>query len=81
MSVQLTSKDGTIEESTSNGHWMAMTAFTNCLDHRIEKWNGCHDPVEYTPEQLIIMAERLEQIRSWPDILRELADKGGATLG
>lgn len=80
MSVQLTSKDGTIEEFTSNGYWSAITAFASSLDSKVEKWNGHHDPLEYTPEQLHIIADRLEQVRSWPDILRELAYKGGAIL-
>ncbi len=79
MSVQLTSPNG-YEESTSNGQWLAMTSLAEAFGENVPQWNGHHDEVIYTPEQLRAMATRIEQLDGSPEWLRALADAGGATL-
>jgi hypothetical protein len=86
MSVLLTAIDTANTDSpksisTSNGEWMAATAACNAFDPDLPKWNGNHDSVKYTPEQLRQMARRIEQMKHLPEDLRWLANLGGAELG
>jgi hypothetical protein len=80
MSVELTSKNERVEEGISNGGWAAILAHTRAFDKSVPDWNGCHDGQEWTPEQLNVMADRLEQSAKWIPILRELAADGGVTI-
>ena len=81
MSVRLSSKDGKIEEGISNGGWRAIVQHARAFAcEKIPDWNGCHDGQEWTPEQLTIMADRLEQSASRIALLRELAAAGGVKI-
>jgi hypothetical protein len=80
MSVSLKSKGGKINESISNGGWSAIVAHSRVFDAQILHWNGCHDGQEWTPDQLRVMADRLQQSAEWIPILRELADDGGVKI-
>ncbi len=89
MSVRLTPINSPTEEereehttTISNGEWLALTAFANAFGEEVPKWNACHDPVRYTPEQLRAIATRLQQVLESNTIpwLLDLADQGGAEL-
>lgn len=80
MSVQLNSLDGKYDNNVSNGTWDAITAVGHVFDETIPRWNGTHDPQTWSPEQLKIMADRIDQIASQVEALRELAAGGGVTI-
>lgn len=80
MSVELTSKNGEVGTGISNGGWAAIIAHTRAFDKNVPDWNGSHDGQEWTPAQLTVMADRLEQSSKWIPILRELAENGGVTI-
>lgn len=65
---------------TSNGEWKAVTVACNAFEPDLPVWNGMHDSVRYTPEQLRRMADRIEQMAHMPEDLCWLADNGGAEL-
>ena len=82
MSVELTSKNGEISENICNGSWAAIVACARAYEHdRIPDWNGCHDGDQlWTPEQLEVMADRIEQTAALIPILRDLAQAGGVVV-
>lgn len=80
MSVELESIDeGGICTGLSNGTWAAAIAASREFGIDVN-WNGYHDPVRYTPDQLRQMADRMEQLGKIASSLRKLADFGGAKL-
>jgi len=83
MSVSLTpinNPDGESLVDMSNG------TFAQIAEAAGVPWNGCHDPVTYTPEQLRALAKAIPQDwdsfyrERWSAGLEELAELGGATL-
>lgn len=83
MSVRLDSIDSTpaVSEEVSNGTWAAIVANARAYEpEKVPAWNGCHDGQEWTPEQLTVMADRLEQSAKIIPILRELAENGGVKI-
>ena len=64
----------------SNGTWKAITAAAAAYGEDVSVWNGCHDPVRYTPDQLRAIAARIDQLSNAGEWLRWLADNGGAQL-
>ena len=58
----------------SNGTWAELTADVP----GVEPWNGHHDPIRYTPDQLRAIAAKHKQ---WGEQLHWLAAEGGAELG
>ena len=69
-----------IGESVSNGAWLAIVNCGRAFDDSIPGWNGCHDGQTWTPSQLTIMADRIEQIAKLVPILRDLANAGGVKI-
>lgn len=65
--------------SVSNGEWLGLVRLAESMGEPVH-WNGCHDTVTYTPEQLEAIARRVEQVRDAPEWLRYLARQGGAEL-
>jgi hypothetical protein len=83
MSVNLNSLKCTpeVSESVPNGTWAAVVACARCYEpDKVPGWNGCHDGQVWTPEQLTIMADRLEQTASVIPILRALAEADGVKI-
>ncbi len=81
MSVNLESKDGSVDEEVCNGTWAAIVALGRAYEgDKIPAWNGCHDNYEWTPAQLTLMADRLEQAAKQIPILRDLAKGGGVII-
>lgn len=82
MSVELEAKDGSFGEGISNGGWAAIVRHARAFEpNKVHDWNGCHDgDQEWTPAELTIMADRLEQSSTWIPILRELAAGGGVKI-
>ena len=83
MSVNLNSVETkpVISESISNGTFAAIIACARAYEgDKVPGWNGCHDGQEWTPEQLKIIADSLEQTASAVPILRELAENGGLKI-
>lgn len=81
MSVNLNSKNGGIEENICNGSWKAIVCLARAYEgENIPDWNGCHDGQEWTPEQLTLMADRLQQAADLIPILRDLAKDGGVKI-
>lgn len=81
MSVSLSSPNGKVDENICNGSWAAIVALTRAYEgDTIPAWNGCHDGQEWTPAQLILMADRLDQTAQLSEILRDLAFNGGVKI-
>lgn len=80
MSVQLTSKDGTIGESISNGSFAALVAMARAFGEDVPEWNGCHDGQEYTAAHLNLILARLIQLEDLKEILVDLSRGGGAVI-
>lgn len=81
MSVNLTApKQGGTDANISNGHWRGLTALARGFGEEVHVWDGTHDCLFYTPEQLRRIADRVEQVKDDAAWLRELADHGGAYL-
>lgn len=80
MSVNLESLPA-VSESVTNATWAAVVGVARCFEpDKVAAWNGCHDGQEWTPEELTIMADRLEQAASVIPILRALAENGGVRI-
>lgn len=58
----------------SNGTWAELTADVPT----VKPWNGQHDPIRYTPEELRSIAAKHPK---WAKQLEWLAAEGGAELG
>lgn len=81
MSVNLDSMDGRVEDCVPNRMWAAIVGVGRCYEpDKVPGWDGCHDGQEWTPEQLTIMADRLEQTAAKIPILRALANDGGVKI-
>lgn len=81
MSVQLTSKNGQVENNICNGSWAALIALARAYEgDKIPNWNGCHDGYEWTPEQLTLIADRLHQTAELEEMIREMAANGGVKI-
>ena len=83
MSVNLDSIESTpaVSESVCNATWAAIIACARAYEpNKVPDWDGCHDGQEWTPEQLKVMADRLEQTASVLPILRDLIDHGGVKI-
>ena len=81
MSVNLDSIESAVSESVTNGTWMAIIAVARTFEpSKVSSWNGCHDGQVWTPEELTIMANRLEEVASVLPILRELSKHGGVKI-
>jgi len=80
MSVIINSKDHEVEANVSNGTWAAAVACARAYQLEVPEWSGTNDKAEWTPEQLKIMADRLEQTAQIIPLLRELEKGGGAVL-
>ena len=81
MSVNLDSLNGSFSENICNGSWMAIVNLARTFEEdKIPAWNGCDDGYEWTPEQLRLMADRLEQAAKLIPILRDLAENGGMKI-
>ena len=79
MSVRLTAeKDRSCD--TSNGEWSALCAMATAFGIENASWNGCHDGQIYSATTLREMADRADQIGKAADMLRWIADHGGAQL-
>jgi len=82
MSVALDGKNGNVSENICNGSWAAVVALARAYEgDKIPDWNGCHDGYEWTPDQLTLMADRLEQTARLVPLLRDLVKDGGVTIG
>jgi hypothetical protein len=81
MSVNLESIKPAVDENVSNGTWLAAVTCARCYEpDKVRRWDGCHDPQSWTPEELKIMADRIEQTAAIVPILRELAENGGVKI-
>ena len=81
MSVNLDSINGEVGESVCNGSWMAIVRLARAYEgEKVPDWNGCHDGQVWTPEQLTLMADRLQQSADLIPILRDLAANGGVQI-
>lgn len=83
MSVRLDSLDCVpkISEDLANGTWAAIVAHARAYEgDKVPAWNGCHDGQVWTPEQLKLMAERLEQSAQFIQLLHDLAEAGGVKI-
>ncbi len=58
----------------SNGTWAKLTADVPS----VKPWNGNHDPIRYTPEELRAIGAKNPE---WAKHLEWLAAEGGAELG
>lgn len=79
MSVTLTPINQVDDEDSeglniSNGTWAELTASVPS----VKPWNGHHDPIRYTPEELRAIAAKNPE---WERPLSWLAAQGGAELG
>ena len=72
----------TIHAEVSNGTWSAIVGLARCYEpEKVHPWNGCHDGDQtWSPEELTIMADRLEQTASLIPVLRDLAKTGGVVI-
>jgi hypothetical protein len=77
-----TTREDTDEHACTipNGEWKGLTSLAAGFGEDVAIWNGHHDPLFYTPEQLRAIARRVDQINAAGPWLRAMADKGGATL-
>jgi|GEM_PF-6627690 hypothetical protein len=80
MSAQLTSLNGKISESFSNGQWKAYTALAAAFGENVPEWNGCHDGQFWTIEQLRKISQRTKQLAELVGIIDDLANNGGAKV-
>ena len=83
MSVRLDSKDAkpAVTGCVANSTWLAVICCARAYEpNKVPDWNGCHDGQEWTPEQLQIMADRLEQTASLIPLLRDLSNHGGVKI-
>jgi hypothetical protein len=80
MSVNLTSKDGKIDEGISNGCFAAMVALARAYGEDVPAWDGTHDGHEYNPEHLRLIARRIRQLNQLTEILDDLAEHGGVII-
>lgn len=70
-----------MEEGICNQSWAALVTTGRAYEgDKIPAWDGSHDDHEWTPEQLTLIANRVEQIAELVPILRDLAANGGVRI-
>lgn len=72
---------GEVSENVSNGHFRALVGVGALFGESVPEWDGFHDTeTVWTPEQLLILADRVQQIAESVPLLHELAQHGGMTI-
>ena len=71
-----------VSTEVPNVTWAAVIALALAYEiDKVHPWNGCHDGDQtWTPAELTIMADRLEQTAALVPVLRDLAKTGGVAI-
>lgn len=71
-----------VSANVCNATWAAVIACARTYEpDKVHPWNGCHDgDQQWSPAELTIMADRLEQTAALIPVLRDLAKTGGVAI-